>query len=86
VAASDPNLQVEKGPQYVEALWHIERYLRSNSKSLADYGGMPFPVGEFLRFQEEGNPFIAQERSCDLAALERFAFSHALFFELFSIF
>jgi hypothetical protein len=46
---------------------------------------MPFPVGEFLRFQEEGNPFIAQERSYDLAALERYVFPHTLF-EFFSSF
>jgi hypothetical protein len=83
VAASDPNLQVDNGPLYLEALWHIERYLRSHSKSLRDFEGMPFPIEEFRRFPEKGNPFIAQERNYDHAALERYAFSHVLFFELF---
>jgi hypothetical protein len=44
VATNDPNLQVNLERLYVKALWHIERYLRSHSKSLSDYGGMPFPI------------------------------------------
>jgi hypothetical protein len=78
VAANDPNLQVDQERLYVEALEHIERYLRAHSKSLCDYVGMPFPVDKFLGFQEEGNPFITQERSYDYAALEQYVLSLAL--------
>jgi hypothetical protein len=71
VVASDPNLQVDLHRLYVKALWPIERYLRPHSKSLSDYGGIPFPIEEFRGFKEKGNRFIAQKRSYDLVAVAR---------------